>query len=231
MTDINRHEIPAGGWQWYQPQTGWRAPTPINSTFDQTVVLILNHRLANKPVVAKFNLATDKYTIGNELEDYQRKRLGLPGRTEIPKNMPLSPSAPGAGAGAVAGVKRAAIGVGTIKDWLGDGLLPVSHALAEARGRRCVTCPQNQDPNWFQKLEGVVADQVKALMAVKHDLNLSTPVDEQLNTCQMCDCRLRLKVWTPLKHVLGRLKPLQKVQLETVMTTEGKHCWIIEESK
>lgn len=90
MADLSRSQIPPGGWQFHQPQTKWSAPTPIASTFDQTVILIMQHRLANPAIVASHNLAIDKGAIASELETFTRARLGL-----SPVGQP-DPPAPGA---------------------------------------------------------------------------------------------------------------------------------------
>lgn len=77
MAELSRSQFPSGGWQFCQSQTDWCAPTPKNSTFDQTCVLIRNHRLANPAIVAKHNLSTDLNSIAAELEAYTRTRLNL----------------------------------------------------------------------------------------------------------------------------------------------------------
>jgi hypothetical protein len=74
---FDRHSFPSGGWQFFQPQTNWSAPTPISSTFDQTVILIVKHRLQNPAITAQHNLATSIAAVGDELEAYTRQRLGL----------------------------------------------------------------------------------------------------------------------------------------------------------
>jgi hypothetical protein len=77
MADLSRSQTPSGGWIFTQPQTNWSAPTPIASTFDQTVILIIKHRLANPAVTASHNLPTDKAAVGAELETFTRARLGM----------------------------------------------------------------------------------------------------------------------------------------------------------
>lgn len=76
-TELSLSQIPTGGWQFVQPQTGWSAPTPIASTFDQTVVLIIKHRLANPVIAARHNLPTTKEGVGAELIAFTRARLGM----------------------------------------------------------------------------------------------------------------------------------------------------------
>lgn len=76
--ELSRSQFPSGGWQFVQPQTGWSAPTPIASTFDQTVDLIRKHRMANPAIVQKHGLPTDFNSVALELEAFTRTRLGLP---------------------------------------------------------------------------------------------------------------------------------------------------------
>ena len=83
MNDISRTQIPNGGWQFHQAETGWTAPTPIASTFDQTVILIIKHRMANGALVVKHNWAVDKVSVGNELEAFTRSRLNIPTTREL----------------------------------------------------------------------------------------------------------------------------------------------------
>lgn len=77
MSDLSLSSIPSGGWSFHQPQTGWSLPTPISSTFDQSVQLIIRHRLANAAITAKHNLPTTKEAVGAELIAFTRARLGM----------------------------------------------------------------------------------------------------------------------------------------------------------
>ena len=44
---MNTTITPSGGWQFYQPETGWNMPEPMNQTFESAVRLIASHRRAN----------------------------------------------------------------------------------------------------------------------------------------------------------------------------------------
>lgn len=76
--DFSRHTFPPGGWKFFQPQTGWSAPTPVSSTFEQTAELIIKHRKMNPAATQQHQLSTDYNDVCDELENYTRKRLGLP---------------------------------------------------------------------------------------------------------------------------------------------------------
>ena len=77
MAELSTSQTPPGGWQFVQPQTNWSAPTPVASTFDQTVILILKHRQANPVIVASHKLSIDKGQIAHELLTYTKARLGI----------------------------------------------------------------------------------------------------------------------------------------------------------
>lgn len=84
---LSRSQIPPGGWQFVQPQTGWANPHPVNTTFDQTVDLIRKHRAANPALVLKHNLSTEFNAVAMELEAYTRTRLGMTDALSAP-NLP-----------------------------------------------------------------------------------------------------------------------------------------------
>ncbi|HEX9145907.1 MAG TPA: hypothetical protein VGA09_16675 [Candidatus Binatia bacterium] len=76
-TELSTSQTPPGGWVYFQSQTGWSLPTPIASTFDQSVILIIRHRLANPAITARHNLATTKDAVAAELVSFTRARLGM----------------------------------------------------------------------------------------------------------------------------------------------------------
>ena len=114
MSALSRSQFPSGGWIFHSPQTGWSAPTPLASTFDQTIILIIKHRLANPAIVAKHSLATDTATVSNELETYTRLRLGIPSdpppKTQPPRQLSQVV------AGAVAGLRKTTAGAEFLLD-------------------------------------------------------------------------------------------------------------------
>ena len=224
--DFNRQSFPPGGWVYIQPQTGWMAPTPTSSRFDQTRILIYKHRVANKAIVAKHGLSLSLEVIGNELEAFNRIRLGI--GPASPKSRPLRSLVQSVGvAGVVADIKKAAVGVGVITDWLGEGMEPVPVAEAEARAAICVLCPNNGDlKGWLAKLEQWAAEKAHDLMEARKDMGLRTSRDEELAACQVCNCNLPLKVWVPMRHIIERTPMEQLARLSAVKTKDGSACWI-----
>jgi hypothetical protein len=99
ITQLSRTQIPPGGWVFFQPQTGWAMPNPVSQTFNQAVELIIKHRLSNAAITKKFNLSTSRAEVGDELENFTRRRLGLPPLESPQKLMPghrgCRPASPG----------------------------------------------------------------------------------------------------------------------------------------
>lgn len=212
MADINTHEIPSGGWQWFEPQTGWKLPTPISSTFDQSVSLIIRHRLSNTAMVVKHRLPTDAATVGGQLLAYTRKRLGI---VEPPKQSP-SQWFNGRHVAAVAS------GFQTLANWLGDGGKPVDQELAEKRAAICADCPQNPPDGggWLATFTIPAQNLIRRQLQERKELKLSTSLDSKLNLCEACDCPLHLKVHVPLNYILTHIPEAAKERLDP-------RCWIL----
>ena len=226
--------MPPGGFTFYQPQTGWNAPEW--RSFDVVVESLIEHRNANPFITKQHNLSTIREVVEIEVDEYNAQRClnngwhhflsdaGPPGKW-MPQRLSRGVAA------AVGSVKRAAAGIGVVRDWLGDGLRPVDSTLASKRAEVCVNCPQNQDPNWIQNLEEVVAKDIRTKIEIKNDLKLSTPYDAQLLSCQVCDCPMSLKVWTPIEHIKNNTSSQVMSALSAVKTKTGKQCWVVTESK
>lgn len=67
----NRDSTPPGGWKYYQPETGWTLPNPMECSFVQAVKSILNHRLLNR----SFQFSLDMDQIAWELDNFTALRL------------------------------------------------------------------------------------------------------------------------------------------------------------
>lgn len=228
MTEsFSRTQTPPGGWQFIQPVTNWKAPTPIASTFDQTVQLIIKHRTANPAATAKHNLSTNAAVVGNELENYTRMRLGLPTSGALsPKRMPPAeaPQLSGAVKSAVAAVVKLADGAALLLEWEQSGRQAVSPEVSAPRAAICAKCPENVKGKSLADLFTVPA----AAMILRRferleGLKLTTPNDDDLGTCRVCLCPLRLKVHTPADLILKRLKPGIRAELHP-------SCWILKET-
>lgn len=212
-------QTPNGGWCFRQPQTGFKLdrttkPSAISVTLDQAAELVQKHRLQNP----QFNLPVAFQAVRTEVLNYNRQRLGLPPSDAPPKSTPRQQSH---AAAVVDHVGKTAAGIRLVVDWLGNGLLPVPKAEAESRAAICVTCPQNQTGDLWQRLDAKAADGLKRLISIKADMTLSTTQDARLKTCLACDCHLPLKVFAPMEHILENTSPEVMAQLDP-------RCWILK---
>lgn len=216
MSMLSRTQFPPGGWQFFQPQTGWSAPTPIASTFDQTVQLIIKHRLSNGAITAKHNLATDPVSVGTELETYTAMRLGIP--LESPKIVPPRATLPQAVVAAVAAAKKMADGVSLLVEWLPTGTT-VGPDLSGKRAGICAGCPKNGTSSLTQYFTQPVSARLQKMVEARKDLKLETSFDDKLGVCDVCLCPMKLKVHVPIADILAKTRP------ET-MAEFPPHCWI-----
>lgn len=220
VTEFSRHRTPPQGWFYRQPETGWTTPTPIGSTFSQTVALIIAMRRKNPAITAKYNLATNTEAVESELEKYTRKRLGLPEVSQVPFSESRSQSAQGAVAvaagGSMAGLKRAAQSTAIPIDWLRSGGMPVAHDLANKRASICIICPKHEKGEWFTVAAGEL---IKKTIELRSDIKLETDYDDKLQSCGVCSCLLRAKVHCPLDIILAKTKP-------EILAAFPSNCWI-----
>jgi hypothetical protein len=71
MPTLTRTETPNGGWQFYQPETNWSLPDPMNHSWDTAVLAIMKHRQAN-PVLRS---RAGQIEVQNDLEAFTLARL------------------------------------------------------------------------------------------------------------------------------------------------------------
>jgi len=220
---FSRSQFPNGGWKFFQPQTGWWAPSPMMHTFDQTVQQIIMHRRNNPAVVASHGLSLDPVAVGNELENFTRQRLGIPMEANSPK-MPPVRTLPQSVRESVVAVGRMAEGIGLLMDWLPQGKT-VSPDLAERRAGICARgvnggrCPKNDKSpltDWFAK---PVAEKLQKMVEARKDVKLETPYDAELGTCTVCLCPMKLKAHVPLDNIIAKTKPGTLAEFPA-------HCWI-----
>ena len=73
---LTRTESPPGGWQFYQPETKWSLPDPMNHSFATAVAAIMKHREAN----AVLSKRASQVEVQQDLEAFTLARL--PKRTQ-----------------------------------------------------------------------------------------------------------------------------------------------------
>ena len=228
---------PPGGWQYYQPQTNWEAPTPLQVTFDQQVKNIVTMRTRNP----QFKLSTDYMVAATDLEKFTEKRIGShpkycigPEAVAAQKKTP-SPSFPSralqAAARVVLGNENA--DPRALEEWLGSGKRPVEAQVSERRATVCAFCPANSsssvcpDPqrnSWRRWVTKPVANAIRKYMAIRHSMNLSTTRDSELGKCLACHCELQLKIHSPIDHIRSNLSPETVAELRRY-----PDCWVMSE--
>jgi hypothetical protein len=213
-----------GGWKFFQAQTGWHNPAAMIGE-DASIKAIRDHRLANPAITAKHNLSTDPGDIKRELTVFQQARGSLPKPQPsfFRGSRPSQSRSKGAAAAAITnltdaatGIKRAAQGTAVVLDWLTSGGQPVSQELADKRAAICVSCPKNVPGSWYTVAP---AELIRETLSARSDLKLVTPHDDKLQSCDVCKCLMRLKVWCPLSHILDKTKP-------EIMAEFPQNCWI-----
>jgi hypothetical protein len=194
---------------------------PKASTFDQVCVQILKDRQRNPAIVVKHRLSMDLGKIGEEVELFTRRRLGIP--------MPQAPSPstliPGLSADIIANVddiKRMASGAGLLMEWDVNGAAPVDKATADARALVCAACPQNS----VAKLEAwqtvPVATSLKSRISRLNALKLTSASDAKLGLCATVYAPNHLLVHAPVVVLDKRVKPAAREKL-------WEKCWITQQ--
>jgi hypothetical protein len=225
MKTIDRHTFPPGGWQFRQPQSGWSAPTPTSNTFDQQVVAIIKHRTKNPAMVAKNKLSTDFNEVANELEMFNRLRLGIPLESPpsfFPQSRASNVQDAAAGTSWFRKIVRTGTGIATLGDWLGKGGIPVDQSLANQRAEICSDCPQNKSGDFLSLFTKPASDLIRKQLQERKQLSYSTPADDRLHFCEACGCPLLLKVHVPIKEIRSHMKQPELNNLDP-------RCWIPKE--
>jgi hypothetical protein len=208
-----------GGWKFRQPQTNWENPYALVGK-EVSITAIRKHRLANPAIAAKHGLSTDPAVIENELVAFNQARGALPPPVQPTFFQPSSSRLPSRVVAAAADIKRAAQGTAVVLDWLTSGGAPVAQELASRRAATCIGCVKNVEGSWFTVAP---AELIKNTLEARKDLKLVTPSDAALQSCDVCKCLNRLKVWCPIKHIVAKTKPEIMAEFPTT-------CWIKCES-
>lgn len=218
MNELSRSQFPPGGWQFHQAHTGWSAPTPKSSTFDQTVILIRQHRLNNGAMCVRHNLSTDIAAIGKELEHYTKLRIGMPLTVAAPPPM-LLPGVTGGVVGTVSEIKKLAFGSGILIDWSESNQAAVFAGEAETRASKCVTCPLNDRAKYEEWLKMPLAMMLKARITRIDSMALKTTKEPQLGLCTALFSPTHYLVHEPKELITARMKPGKHDPLD-------EKCWL-----
>ena len=211
--DFNDHQIPPGGWQYHQPQTGWWAPSPVSFTLEQQAENLVKHRYANRAIAERNKLALDFASCKHEVRAFNAKRLGV---TEV------SPPKSGAPSWLPHNLGAVAVGAKTLVAWLGEGGKAVPHALAEQRAAVCVKCPNNEAGDWTRWFTVPASELIRSQLDTKDKMGLSTSLDAKLQVCSVCACPMRVKVHVPI-DVVRKHMPV------SVYDELPEWCWMLSE--
>lgn len=223
-----------GGWAFFQPETNWHAPGPLQNNFSQQVQNIIKMREANP----RFNLTTDPEQVGLELENYTIARWaatysknGLQKFLENGEDVSVKKKPSGTlftVGRTLAAPVAALVGADTevLEEWLGAGGKAVSVDQASGRAVVCESCPGNVKQGWLDMLTAPAAKALQAYLSVKNNLSLHTPLDSALGVCEACRCHLGLKVFVPLPYIKDNTKPETFAKLKET----NEKCWVLTES-
>lgn len=203
------------------------SPDPLKTWDFEQLVREIQARRMNNP---RFQLTTDLAAIREEVDQQNALRmLSIRGADSyimesgggaLP-NPPRPAHTPKWGG--AAGISRLGSGAMILKDWLGAGGVPVAKELAAARSAVCATCPKKVPGDWTTLFTQPIADRIKTQIAMKQQMELTTPSDAELQgtMCEACSCPLELKPWTPLEHILAHQSADTKARLDA-------RCWILK---
>lgn len=115
-------------------------------------------------------------------------------------------------------IKATARGAAILKEWIGDGAIPVPAKEASDRAAICVACPLNTEGSWWDNVKSKLAETIREYVAVKRSLKLTTPFDSRLGTCGACKCNNPLQVWVPVEHI-------RKHTPQEIIDRFPSECW------
>jgi len=222
----SRTEHPPYSFRFLQPETG--QTQEFVGSFNAVVEQVMSLRNANPFLAERHGWRTDLAGVEAEVDSYNTARCIAGGWLSFvvmddgaaqqsayvmpEKKKPTN---------AVGSVKRVAAGVAVLLDWLGSGGKAVDQTLADARAAICATCPRNDGGDFTSFFTKPIANKIRLQMEIRGDLQLHTPYDDKLTVCSACSCPLKLKVFTPIQHVLAHTSDEVKKELHPA-------CWILK---
>ena len=207
------------GWQLLLPEIGMKEP--ISGSFYDVVDAFAKIVNKNPALAQKNNWPTDTKGQENFIDQREVHRMLQHGWTEFVL-MDAPEQAYAWSEKKTSFLSGIAAGTKILAEWLGEDGKPVDHELAEKRASICATCPANSGGNWLSYFTKPIADRIRYMMGVRHDLQLNTSYDKMLTVCDRCHCELKTKVHVPLKHINSYMSAESKAALEP-------RCWILHE--
>jgi hypothetical protein len=219
----DRNKFIPNGFVFYQPETGWQ-PQRMQS-FETIVAAIIAHRNANPWLKEKNGWPIDPDTVREELDRYNAKvcehmgwrdYISSAGDAGPPLTPPLPQRLLHRGANVVAGAD-------TLVDWIASGAEAVVPEQSANRAAVCATCPKNGQGDLLSYFTKPAAEAIRRTVERKNEMSLTTPDDDKLGICEVCDCPLKLKVHLPIETIVKKLSPVTRSELPDF-------CWIRKET-
>lgn len=225
----SRTQSPPNGFLYRQALTGWQnwsVCEPSKWDFGLLCKELQKHRLSNP----KYRLNTNLTAIENEVDRVNAERVAALPNSEsyvvsdaAPASFRVAPAASLLRQVAAVGANLKA-GKDILFDWEESGKPPVAQGVANKRAETCVQCPCNGKGDLSRYFTLPAAALIKSSLERLHQMNLKTPSDSMLGTCEACTCPLRLKIWTPIEFIKEHTS-------EDVMAKLDPKCWVLAEFK
>lgn len=220
---ISRDKFIPGGFTYYQPETGFKSQRM--ASFESITQSIIAHRKANPWLIEKHGWSVDPESVRNELDAYNAKICeqmgwhsyitGVGGPSTPNPQMPRAQQL-------LRKVGNAAVGAETLVDWIKSGAEAVPLEQSANRASVCVSCAHNNPGDLLSFFTRPAAEAIRRTIQIKNQMNLSTPHDEKIGVCDVCDCPLRLKVHLKIEVIKERMSQAVRSELPS-------HCWILKE--
>lgn len=111
-------------------------------------------------------------------------------------------------------------GISILTDWLGSGGHTVPIEIAQHRADTCLNCKYS---GRSLLVSGSAAKVLRSVIEIKNGSNLRVVGEKSLGSCGVCLCKLNLKIWVPVFHILAAMD-------EEELTRFPDGCWIKSES-
>jgi hypothetical protein len=218
LKDRNR-QIP-NGFRFALPEVGYKSRDFDSfSTISNQVSSIIK---ANPARAKQYGWPTDDASIADWIDDFNSRICQGNGWNDfITSGLGEVPYDPKSGP-PLTRVAALAAGAKSLAEWLGEGNIPVDDLLATNRAKVCVACPLNKQGDLSNFFERATSELIRRYIENASDSKLTTPYDAKLGVCDACLCPMRLKVHTPLKHIIAHMP-------EHVHDDLDPKCWITAE--
>ena len=230
----SRMNCPPNGFLHLEKSTGWQSHIAVPHSqwnFETCAQAVLQHRLANPQIVKDNKLSTDINTIRDEVDEENaiRALAFRGGDIYVQTDAAISPKilAHRSGRESAAGglkkyVRNTLDGAAVWAEWFGAGANPVPISQAESRAGVCIKCPHHVEGNFKQRWNETMATEILSVLAMLKDMSFTTRFDKELKICDVCDCPMVAKIWTPINHIKNHLK-------KDVLSNLWSECWITKE--